>query len=315
MARRPLGCWPSWSPCRPTGGDGRELALRLEVDGRTVRRYVAALQDIGIPLRGSEASTAPTHAPGLQAAAHDVHRRRSGRLVLGLLAARRFGLDTEGAAADDALAKIHRVLPTRLRSRVEALETALGFTTAIGAAAPVPGETVLLLADAIRRGKRVRTGYRTFSGETSDRDLSPYGLVFHAGRWYLPAHDHGRGELRTFRVDRMREPTLGEAAWHAPPDDFDAVASVTAAIASVPWTWAVEVALDLPLAVAAERVPSTLGSLREDGGGTVLTMRVESLDWMATVLAGLGCGFTVRRPDELRKSVAALAARLAEAVS
>ena len=58
-----------------------------------------------------------------------------------------------------------------------------------------------------------------------------------------------------------------------------------------------------------------LGSLREDGGRTVLTMRVESLDWMATVLAGLGCGFTVRRPDELRTSVAALAARLAEAVS
>ena len=295
---------------------GRELADRLEIDVRTLRRYVAALQELGIPVEGQRGVGGGYRMrPGYRLPPLMLSDDEAVVLVLGLLAARRFGLDTEGAAADDALAKIHRVLPTRLRSRVEALETALGFTTAIGAAAPVPGETVLLLADAIRRGTRVRTGYRTFSGETSDRDLSPYGLVFHAGRWYLPAHDHGRGELRTFRVDRMREPTLGEAAWHAPPDDFDAVASVTAAIASVPWTWAVEVALDLPLAVAAERVPSTLGSLREDGGGTVLTMRVESLDWMATVLAGLGCGFTVRRPDELRTSVATLAARLAEAVS
>jgi predicted DNA-binding transcriptional regulator YafY len=295
---------------------GKELADLLEIDVRTLRRYVAALQELGIPVEGQRGVGGGYRMrPGYRLPPLMLSDDEAVVLVLGLLAARRFGLDTEGAAADDALAKIHRVLPTRLRSRVEALETALGFTTAIGAAAPVPGETVLLLADAIRRGKRVRTGYRTFSGETSDRDLSPYGLVFHAGRWYLPAHDHGRGELRTFRVDRMSEPMLGEAAWNAPPDDFDAVASVTAAIASVPWTWAVEVALDLPLAVAAERVPSTLGSLREDGGGTLLTMRVESLDWMATVLAGLGCGFTVRRPDELRASVAALAARLADAVS
>ncbi|NUT56012.1 MAG: WYL domain-containing protein, partial [Thermoleophilia bacterium] len=74
----------------------------------------------------------------------------------------------------------------------------------------------------------------------------------------------------------------------------------------------VEVLLDLPVDAAARRIPATLAELVDDEEGTVLRMHADSLDWMATVLAGLGCGFTIRRPDELRASVGALAARLAE---
>ena len=69
--------------------------------------------------------------------------------------------------------------------------------------------------------------------------------------------------------------------------------------------------LDLPLDEAARRVPATLAELVDDRDGTLLRMRVDSLDWMASVLAGLGCGFTIREPDELRASVRALADRLA----
>jgi predicted DNA-binding transcriptional regulator YafY len=231
-------------------------------------------------------------------------------VVLGLVAAQRLGLDTEDAAAEAALTKIHRVLPTRLRGRVEALEAALDFTATAAGATPVPGETALLLADAIRRRKRVRLRYRSFSGAISDRELSPHGLVVHAGQWYLAAHDHGRGELRTFRVDRMRRAAAAGDAAVAAPDGFDAVAYVSASLASVPWAWEVEVALDLPLAGAAERIPATLGDVSEEGGETILRMRVESLDWMATVLAGLGCPFRIRRPAELGASVSRLADQL-----
>jgi predicted DNA-binding transcriptional regulator YafY len=143
--------------------------------------------------------------------------------------------------------------------------------------------------------------------------VSPLGLVVHAGRWYLAAHDHGRGELRTFRVDRMSGPTLEDATAAAPPDGFDAVAYVSSSLASVPWAWEVEVALELPAAEAAERIPATLGGVAEEEGVTILRLRVESLDWTASLLAGLGCGFTIRRPDELRASVAALAESLAAA--
>ena len=173
---------------------------------------------------------------------------------------------------------------------------------------------MLVLADAIRRRRRLRTAYRTFSGEESERELSPHGLVVDSGRWYLAAHDHTRDDLRTFRVDRMWRTTLAEGAFVPPAEGFDAVAHVTRSLASVPWTWEVEVLLDLKVDEAATRIPPTLAELVDDPGGTLLRMRVSSLDWMATVLAGLGCGFTIHRPQELRASVRSLAERLAAQV-
>jgi predicted DNA-binding transcriptional regulator YafY len=97
----------------------------------------------------------------------------------------------------------------------------------------------------------------------------------------------------------------------APPDGFDPVEHVSRSLARVPWPWEVEVLLDLPREAAAQRLPATLAELVELDEGTPLTMRVSSLDWMARVLAGLGCDFAIRRPDELRGSVRALADRLA----
>ena len=86
---------------------------------------------------------------------------------------------------------------------------------------------------------------------------------------------------------------------------------MTRSFANVPWKWEVEVLLDLPADDAARRIPPTLAELVDHPDGTLLRMRVDSLDWMASVLAELGCDFTIRRPDELRASVRELAARLA----
>jgi predicted DNA-binding transcriptional regulator YafY len=234
-------------------------------------------------------------------------------VVLGLLATRGSGADGSPDAVDGALAKINRVLPATLRRQVEALEETLSFTRTTGAA-PADAAAVLMLADAIRRRRRIQIAYRTFSGEESERELSPHGLVVHSGRWYLAAHDHTRDDLRTFRVDRMLRTALAEAASLPPPEGFDAVAYVSRSLASVPWTWEVEAVLDLPIDAAARRIPATLAELIDDPEGTLLRMRVDSLDWMATVLAGLGCDFTIRRPDELRTSVRALGERLAAQV-
>ena len=291
---------------------GRELADRLGIDVRTLRRYVAALQELGIPVEGQRGVGGGYRMrPGYRLPPLMLSDDEAVVVVLGLAAAQRLGLDTESAAADGALTKIHRVLPERLGRRIEALEATLAFVEPAAGAAPVPGETVLLLAEAVRRRKRVRTRYRSFSGNLSERELSPHGLVVNAGRGYLAAHDHGRAELRTFRVDRMLGPVLEEVAALDPLDGFDPVAYVASSLASVPWTWEVEVELDLPLDRASERIPATLGQLAAEGGATVLRMNVESLDWMASFLAGLGCGFAIRRPDELRASVRDLAARLA----
>jgi predicted DNA-binding transcriptional regulator YafY len=290
---------------------GRELAGRLGIDPRTLRRYVAALQELGIPVEGQRGVGGGYRLrPGYRLPPLMLTDDEAVVVALGLVAAQRFGLDTESAAAEGALAKVHRVLPVELRRRLEALESTLAFTAAATTGAPVPGDTALLLADAIRRRRRVRTTYRSFSGVTSARELSPHGLVVHAGRWYLAAYDHGRDDARTFRVDRMSRAEIADEAAVAPPEGFDAVAHVSGSLARVPWTWEVEVMLHAPLARATERIPPTLAELVETDGGTLLRMRVESLDWMASLLAGLDVDFTIRRPDELRASVGELAGRL-----
>ena len=289
---------------------GREIADRLAVDRRTVRRDVATLQELGIPVEGERGVGGGYRLrPGFRLPPLMLSEDEATAVVLGLTAASRLGLgDAQGT--DGALVKIRRVLPARLRSRVEALESSLAFTAPPITGEPPAGETALLLAEAIRRRRRVDVTYRSFAGEQTERELSPYGLVVHAGRWYLAAHDHARAALRTFRVDRIGRAALREDAAAAAPDGFDALAHVTSSLAQVPWPWEVEVLLELPLDEAKRRLPGTLAELVAEQDKTLLRMRVSSLDWTASVLAGLGCAFQVRRPEELKVSVAGLAEQL-----
>jgi len=290
---------------------GSEIAQRLQIDRRTVRRYITALQEMDIPVEGQRGVGGGYRVrPGYRLPPLMLSDDEAVAVVLGLIAARRQGLDSGEGAAEGALTKIHRVLPDLLRRRVVALETTLGFTATPRAGAPVPGDTVLLLADAIRRRRRVRASYRSYSGERTRRELSPYGLVVHSARWYLAAYDHLRDDLRTFRVDRMGRTALLEQAALPAPEGFDAVEHVSRSLARVPWGHQVEVLLDLPLDRARRRFPPTLAELTEVEEGTLLEMRVDSLDWMAGTLASLGCAFRILAPEELRESVRDLAARL-----
>jgi predicted DNA-binding transcriptional regulator YafY len=284
---------------------GPELARQLGVDVRTVRRDVVSLQDLGIPVE-SERGPAGGYRlrPGYRMPPLMLTAAETTAVALGLLAARRDRLD-----ADGALAKIRRVLPDQVRRRVEALEQTLSFTPTAHEAMPPEGEHLLLLADAARRGRRVRAVYVASDGKRSERELSPYGVVSHRGRWYVPAHDHGRREPRALRADRFYSVLL-RGAGRPPPADFDAVDFVSRTLARVPWTHEVEVLLRTPPAEAAARFPPTLAELTPRGDDTLLRMRAESLDWVAGLLAGAGCDFEIRRPDELRASVQALGERL-----
>jgi predicted DNA-binding transcriptional regulator YafY len=289
---------------------GREAAERLGVDRRTVRRYVAALQELGIPVEGDRGVGGGYRLrPGFRLPPLMLDDSEAAVVAVGLAAARRLGLG-DAADVDAALAKIRRVLPAALRGRVEALDHVLGFTVT-GDAAQVPGERLMALADAVHRRRRIRFSYRSRDGERTERDVSPHGLVVHGGRWYLAAYDHTRGEPRTFRADRLTGVSVQAAAAVAPPDGFDPIEHVRRSLARVPFKWEVEVLLDLPLEQARRRVPAMLAELTADGERTRLRMRVDSLDWTASVLAGLDCRFEIRRPEALRESVRALAERLA----
>src|SRR5919197_6377595 len=209
---------------------GREIADQLRVDRRTVRRDVAALQRLGIPVEGERGVGGGYRLrPGFRLPPLMLNEDEATAVVLGLTAAHRLGLgDVDGTGG--ALVKIHRVLPDTLRRRVEALESTLSFTAPAAHGEPPAGETSLLLAEAIRRRRRIHVTYRSFAGDESERELSAYGLVVHHGRWYLAAHDHGRDAPRTFRVDRILSARMNGQAAQPAPEDFDAVAHVSSSL-------------------------------------------------------------------------------------
>ncbi|MGW6915174.1 helix-turn-helix transcriptional regulator [Kitasatospora sp. NPDC054939] len=294
------------------GLTGAELAARLGVDERTVRRYTARLVDLGIPVQADRGRYGGYRLlPGFRLPPLMLTGDEAASVVLGLLAGRSSGLSVGEEAAESALAKIQRVLPPQLRERIGAVEQTIGLTAA-PTAGPSPAAAALFtLAEATRRGRRTRLSYRDRHGEPSDREFDPYGLVFHSGRWYTTGLDHRSGELRTFRLDRIVRAELREAGFAAPAD-FDPVQRVVESLAGVPWTHEVEVLLDTDLERARRRIPPAVAALAEAADGRVLMRaRAQRLDGMAVMLAGLGWPFTVLGPDALREELRALAARLA----
>ncbi|NDU76629.1 WYL domain-containing protein [Actinomadura sp. DSM 109109] len=289
---------------------GAELARRLGVDERTVRRYAARLGDLGVPVVAERGRYGGYRImPGYKLPPLMLTDDEATAVVLGLLAGRRVGLP--GQATESALAKVQRVLPAALRDRVQALRDMLGFTLAArDPAAPDTG-AVLTLAAAARNGRRVRMRYRSRQGAETERDLDPYGLVFHSGRWYVTGHDHRSGEVRTFRVDRVASAEPGIGRFEV-PDDADPVQHVTRALARVPYAHEVEVLLETTLAEARRRIPAKVATLTGADGAVVMTTRAERLDGMAQMLAGLGFPFAIRRPEELRGHVRDLARTLRE---
>lgn len=294
---------------------GTELAARLGVDERTVRRYAAALADLGVPVEAARGRYGGYRLrPSFKLPPLMLTDDEAVAAMLGLLAGARIGAGTAGAtgaalAAESARAKIERVLPPPLRDRVQALEATLGFTLPERRGVAPQTAHLLALGEAARDGLRVELSYRSWRGGESRRAFDPYGLVFHSGRWYLTGLDQRSGEVRTLRLDRIGSVTT-TAQGFAPPPDFDPVAQVTDSLANVPYAHRVEVVLRVGLAEARRRIPPSVGTLTEVDGGVLLRTRAERLDGMAQMLAGLGWDFTIRTPGALRQAVRDLAERL-----
>lgn len=296
------------------GLTGAEIARRLEIDERTVRRYASRLVELGIPVVASRGRYGGYRLlPGFRLPPLMLDDDEATAVVLGLIAGRSLGLatTTTGVAAESALAKLQRVLPASLRERVAAVESSLGLTLPPRGGRAPETAIVLSLAAAAHQRRRVRIRYGSYRGDASERSLDPYGLVVHGGGWYVTGHDHLRGEVRTFRLDRIIGASLTDERF-SPPDDFDPVRTVTESLARVPYAHEVSVVFtEVTLAEVRRRIPPTVGELSElDSGGVLLRTRAEQLDGMAKMLAGLGWPFAIQRPDELRTAVRDLARKL-----
>lgn len=290
-----------------------ELSHRLGVDERTVRRYAEHLTELGIPVRAQRGryggyQLAPTYKlPPLMLTDDEAVA-----VVLGLEAARRSGLLTgEATAVDSALAKVRRVLPSGLAARLESLLSTARYTAPVRPGSAPEAGVLLALAEAARASRSVSLAYTSWAGRASRRTLDPYGLVFHGGRWYVTGHDHERDAVRTFRVDRVGEVHATSDTYRV-PDGFDPAGQVVSGIAAVNWTHRVSVLLHTDRAQAQRRLPATVGQLEDVAGGIRLRARVESLDGMARLLAGLGLPFTIETPERLRDEVRSLAESLRE---
>ena len=290
---------------------GDELAAQLGVARRTLRRYIAALQELGIPIDGERGVGGGYRIrPGYRLPPLMFGEDEVVAIVLGLLEAKADRVPATAAVVDAAISKIYRVLPPALHRRVAGLEATVLFTGS-GDVEPIQGDVALQLADAVRRALRVRLHYTAYDGTKSTRRLSPYGIVVHCGFWYLVAYDHDRADLRTFRVDRVGHVRIeSNLAATAAPSGFDPVAHLRQSLASLPGAHQLSVIVALPLEVARSRLPDSVGALTPTNGGTRLEAQVESLDWMARVLAGLGCRLKIEHPPELRRKVAALGRQL-----
>jgi predicted DNA-binding transcriptional regulator YafY len=288
---------------------GTDLADRLDVDPRTVRRYVSTLQDLGVPVESEPGRYGGYRLrPGYKLPPLMFNEEEALAVILGLLASRRAGLLEASSAVEGALAKIDRVLPDRLRGRVQSLQGALAFTPLGGYAAASNPTLLLGISEAAQNNRRVWLRYRA-ADEVTERTVDPYGVVVHRGRWYTVGWCHLRSDLRMFRLDRIqafepRDDTFSR------PLDFNCVEYVLESLATFQWGWPVEVELELTLDEARRRIAPDMGTLEETRAGVLFRTQVDPLEYMARVLVQLECPFRIRHPPELREAVRHLANQL-----
>jgi predicted DNA-binding transcriptional regulator YafY len=294
---------PTWS--------GVDLAHRLEVEPRTVRRDIERLREIGYQVEGIPGAgggyrlTGGNDVPPLL---FEDDEAMAVAVVLGVSAGAAVPGIERGALA--ALAKLDRLLPPRLRAQLNTLRAAT--VSLVTPTDVVPAEHLIELARACDNHQRATFAYTDQEGRQSDRRVEPYRLVATDRRWYLVAYDLDRDDWRTFRVDRA---AAVRASGHIfdPRPLADPAQMVAQAISTSGYKFRAAVRVELPARQLALRVPPSVGVVREDGGSSVLELGADSFDWLAGYLVGLGLEFEVLEPVELRRYVCEVADRLRRA--
>ena len=290
-----------------------DLAGRLGVDERTVRRYVAHLLELGVPVESVRGRYGGYRlGPGYRLPPLMLTDDEAVAVLLGLVGGPQSGVGASRVATESATAKIRRVLPRPLAARLDAL---LGTAHLPGRSHPettVENDVLLVVAEAARDRRTLTIVHTSRNGRTTERTVHPYGVVAHTGHWYLAAHDTLSDDARTFRLDRITTAELGSGTFtvpaHVRPRD-----EVLRTLAQAPWRHRVSVRVRADPATIQSRLPpglATVTPLTDDEGWTRVAIRAERLDWVPGMLATLDADLVVESPDELRGLLSALAQRL-----
>jgi predicted DNA-binding transcriptional regulator YafY len=281
---------------------GAELARRLQVSPRTLRRDIDRLRELGYPIqarRGAEGGyqlAAGTALPPLL-----VTDDEAVALVIGLQAAAQSAVAGIAESSVRALAKVVQVMPAGLRRRAEALGT-MTVPASWGRAAQAAVDPGILttVALACRDSERLRFSYTAADGRPTSRHVEPHRLVLLGRRWYLVGYDLGRHDWRSFRLDRLTAPG-GTGARFRPRElpAADAATFVRAGLDSVMAGYHVEVLVQAPAAAVRERIGQWVAVEAVDDSRCRVRMTVDSLDWAAMALGAAGADFHVVTPPEL----------------
>ena len=291
---------------------GVELAKRLEVDIRTLRRYITRLDELGIPVtsergrHGHYSLVAGYKLPPMMFTDDEALA-----ISVGLLASRQLGLAEAAPAVESTQAKLERVLPAPLKTRLRALSETV--TLDLRASPPVSdNDTLRTLSTAAHQRQRVHLRYRSPQGHDhreSERDFDSYGLAWRARRWYVVGWCHLRNDLRSFRLDRIARVDTVNAYFEA-PTSFDAMAYLAHGVATLPRAISVTVMLKTDLKTAREALFAAMGVLQTCADGVLLHSQADDLNWYARQLARLPFAFEVREPDALRGALVTCANNL-----
>ncbi|MCG3749206.1 MULTISPECIES: YafY family protein [unclassified Amycolatopsis] len=300
----------------PREWTGGELAERLSVSPRTIRNDVERLRTLGYPVHGSRGSVGG-YRLGAGAALPPLllDDEEAVAVAIGLRTAAGGTITGVEETSLRALAKLEKVLPARLRRRVDAIQRYAVAVPRDDLGPRVDAGVLSTLTAACRDHERVRFDYLGHDGTESRRDVEPYRLVNWGRRWYLVAFDTARDDWRTFRVDRISPRT--PAGPRFPPRDLpeEAVDQVRRGVSSAAWRYRARVVAQVSADTLAERINPAIGAVTPlDDNRCVLDTGADSVETLAVHLGSLGVDFTVTEPPELVEAVRALGDRYQRAV-
>jgi predicted DNA-binding transcriptional regulator YafY len=290
--------------------DGAELAARLEITPRTVRRDVARLRSLGYPI-DAEAGIGGGYrlGPGGRLPPLLLEDAEAVAIAVGLRVATTTTVSGVEEAAISALAKLHQVLPVRLREQVDAIGA---HTTQLpqGELPPVDGGVLVTLAVGCRHTEGIRFRYRTHNGTESERSVEPLQIVHTGRRWYLVARDRDRQAWRTFRIDRITEPELTGSRYHF-DDPPDPVALVAEGTGVAPWDIVARVRVQADAATVARLIPPSQGLVDPiDENTCEVRFAANELGPLVSGVIRIYWPFEILDPPELRTAVHKHARRL-----
>lgn len=293
---------------------GEELAERLGVTTRSVRRDVDRLRDLGYPVHASKG-----HGGGYQLGAGAalppllLDPDEAVAIAVSLRLAAGGTVAGVGESALRALSKLDQVMPSRLRSQVAAVHDATVTLTSPSSAETVEPDILMTLARACRDREHVNLRYVDIRGNATQRRLEPYQLVTTGRRWYLLAYDRDKHDWRSLRLDRMSDvKTLGST--FIKRDAPDAATYVQRSISSSPYRYVARVRYHAPEHALAQHFSPASVTIEPDGpDACIVTAGADDPERMVFYFATVGYDFEVLEPPEVVNAVHTVADRLRRA--